>query len=77
MAEVVNFISDGLRLSPSEFAQVLSDCAQSGEIQQDSYALGGVVEEAEAKFAQLLGKDASERYRMIMDEAGEVDDIDV
>ncbi|MBT3341991.1 MAG: amino acid lyase [Gemmatimonadetes bacterium] len=57
MAEVVNFISDGLRLSPSEFAQVLSDCAQSGEIQQDSYALGGVVEEAEAKFAQLLGKE--------------------
>ncbi|MDB4743991.1 type IIA DNA topoisomerase subunit B, partial [Planctomicrobium sp.] len=33
--------------------------------------------DADAIFAQLLGKDASERYRMIMDEAGEVDDIDV
>ncbi|MCA8998715.1 MAG: DNA gyrase subunit B [Planctomycetaceae bacterium] len=33
--------------------------------------------EADAIFSQLLGKDASERYRMIMDEAGEVDDIDI
>jgi DNA gyrase/topoisomerase IV subunit B len=33
--------------------------------------------EADAVFAQLLGKDASERYRIIMDEAGEVDDLDV
>ncbi|MEW4488464.1 DNA gyrase subunit B [Thalassoglobus sp. JC818] len=33
--------------------------------------------EADLTFAQLLGKDASERYRIIMDEAAEVDDIDV
>ncbi|WP_437192453.1 DNA gyrase/topoisomerase IV subunit B [Planctomicrobium sp. SH527] len=33
--------------------------------------------EADAIFAQLMGKDASERYRIIMDEAAEVDDIDV
>ncbi|TWT57647.1 DNA gyrase subunit B [Thalassoglobus neptunius] len=33
--------------------------------------------EADQTFAQLLGKDASERYRIIMDEAAEVDDIDV
>lgn len=33
--------------------------------------------EADAIFSQLLGKDASERYRIIMEEAGEVDDIDV
>ncbi len=33
--------------------------------------------EADAIFSQLLGKDASERYRIIMDEAGEADDLDV
>ena len=33
--------------------------------------------DADAIFSQLLGKDASQRYNMIMDEAGEVDDIDL
>lgn len=32
---------------------------------------------ADATFAQLLGADSSERYRVIMEEAGEVDDLDV
>ncbi|MBL8850669.1 MAG: DNA gyrase subunit B [Planctomycetaceae bacterium] len=32
---------------------------------------------AETTFSQLLGNDASERYRIIMEEAGEVDDLDV
>ncbi|QDU80954.1 DNA gyrase subunit B [Polystyrenella longa] len=33
--------------------------------------------EADSTFAQLLGKDASERYRIIMDESSFADDIDV
>ncbi|QDT38683.1 DNA gyrase/topoisomerase IV subunit B [Stratiformator vulcanicus] len=33
--------------------------------------------EADATFAQLLGKDASERYRIIMDEATLADDLDL
>jgi DNA gyrase/topoisomerase IV subunit B len=33
--------------------------------------------EADAVFSQLLGKDPAERYRIIMDEAAEVDDVDV
>lgn len=33
--------------------------------------------EADTVFSQLLGKDASERYRIIMDEAAEVEDVDV
>lgn len=33
--------------------------------------------DADATFARLLGKDASERYRIIMDEAAEVDDLDL
>lgn len=32
---------------------------------------------ADATFAQLLGTDSSERYRLIMEEAAEVDDLDV
>ncbi|MFN8705122.1 MAG: DNA topoisomerase IV subunit B, partial [Planctomyces sp.] len=33
--------------------------------------------EADATFHQLLGKDASERYRIIMDDASFADDVDV
>jgi DNA gyrase subunit B len=33
--------------------------------------------DADTTFAQLLGKDAGERYRIIMEEAGEADDLDV
>ncbi|MEM1063542.1 MAG: DNA topoisomerase IV subunit B, partial [Planctomycetota bacterium] len=33
--------------------------------------------EADATFAQLLGKDAGERYRVIMEEASLADDLDV
>jgi DNA gyrase subunit B len=33
--------------------------------------------EADAVFSQLLGKDPAERYRIIMDDAGEADDLDV
>ncbi|WP_437186319.1 DNA gyrase/topoisomerase IV subunit B [Planctomicrobium sp. SH668] len=32
---------------------------------------------ADSTFAQLLGKDPAERYRMIMEEAAEVDDLDL
>jgi threonine aldolase len=57
MNQAVNFISDGLGLSPSEFAQTLQDCTQNHTVQQDSYSLGGTVEEVEQKFADLLGKE--------------------
>jgi hypothetical protein len=33
--------------------------------------------DADKTFAQLLGKDASERYRVIMDEASFADDLDL
>ncbi|MEZ6064864.1 MAG: hypothetical protein R3B90_03960 [Planctomycetaceae bacterium] len=33
--------------------------------------------EADKVFVQLLGKDPAERYRIIMDDAGEADDLDV
>ena len=40
------------------------------------YGGGGVFASCE-EFTQLLGKDASERYRVIMEEAAEVDDVDL
>ena len=33
--------------------------------------------DADKTFTELLGKDASERYRLIMDEASQVDDLDI
>ena len=51
MQSVVNFISDGLGLTPSEYAQVLLECTANGSVRTDSYALGGAVEEVEGKFA--------------------------
>ena len=59
MQSAVNFISDGLGLTPSEFAEVLLECTADGAVHTDSYSLGGAVERVEAKFAQLLGKQRS------------------
>ena len=41
MQSTVNFISDGLGLTPSEYAQVLLECTANGSVRTDSYALGG------------------------------------
>jgi threonine aldolase len=57
MFETVNFISDGLRLTPPEYVDVLRRCTQAGGVANDAYALGGTVTAVEAKFAQLLGKE--------------------
>lgn len=53
----VNFVSDGLGLTPAEFAQVLQDSVAEQSPGIDSYSLGGAVEALEAKFAELLGKE--------------------
>ncbi|MEC9377397.1 MAG: hypothetical protein VX528_00410, partial [Candidatus Latescibacterota bacterium] len=57
LQKAVNFISDGWGLTAAEFSKVLLDCTETGQIQLDNYALGGVVEQMERKFAQMLGKD--------------------
>ena len=41
MQSTVNFISDGLGLTPSEYAQVLLECTANGSVRTDCYALGG------------------------------------
>ena len=55
--DAVNFLSDGLMLSPAEYARLLSQLAQDGRAAADTYMSGGCVAELEARFAQLLGKE--------------------
>jgi threonine aldolase len=55
--QAVNFISDGLQLTPLEYVQVLQRAAESSPIEPDSYSNGGLVQELEITFARLLGKE--------------------
>ncbi len=52
----VRLTGDGLGLTPPQYAHVLAGLADRG-IASDSYILGGVVEELEARMATLLGKE--------------------
>jgi threonine aldolase len=54
----VDFLYDGLNLSPKEYAGLLMKLADEGKVKPDYYSNGGVVEELENKFAQLLGKES-------------------
>ena len=56
---VVNFVSDGLNLTPNEYLKTLNQIAESKGIKVDNYSLDGVVEEFETKFAKYLGKEAA------------------
>jgi len=58
-SQKVRFDSDGLGLSPGEYAALLRPAAGETEIIPDYYSLGGVVDELEKKFAGLLGKEAA------------------
>lgn len=55
----VDFINDGLLLSPAEYAEMLMRMADEGQIRPDYYSRGGIVEELENKFALLLGKESA------------------
>ncbi len=55
----VDFIHDGLQLSPKEYSELLMKLADEGKIKPDYYSNGGVVEELENKFAKLLGKESA------------------
>ena len=55
----IDFIHDGLLLSPKEYAELLMKLADEGKISPDYYSNGGVVEELENKFANLLGKESA------------------
>ena len=55
----VNFVSDGLRLSPTEYLKVLQEIIETHNINEDNYSLQGVIEEFEWKFAKSIGKEAA------------------
>lgn len=55
----VQFLYDGLNLSPSEYAALLMRMADEGKIEPDYYSNGGVVEELETAFARWLGKESA------------------
>jgi threonine aldolase len=56
---IVQFRSDGLGLSPAEYARLLAEIAETRGIAVDDYSRGGVVAELEARMAALLGKEAA------------------
>src|SRR4051794_3363568 len=54
---VVQFRSDGLGLSPAEYALLLAEIAETRGVDVDDYSRGGVVAELEERMAALLGKE--------------------
>lgn len=55
----VNFISDGVDYTPTEYATRLHEVATRADFAADYYSLGGAVEALEKKFAAMLGKPAA------------------
>jgi threonine aldolase len=54
---IVNCYSDGLALSPADYARLLGRLAEHPGIEVDSYSRGGVVGLLEQQMAKLLGKE--------------------
>jgi threonine aldolase len=55
----VDYVNDGLLLSPGEYAGMLMKMADEGQISPDYYSRGGIIEELETRFAELLGKESA------------------
>jgi threonine aldolase len=55
----IHFASDGLALSPPEYAHLLARLAGEDGIAADEFSLGGVVAHLEQRMAALLGKEAA------------------
>ncbi|HVJ39400.1 MAG TPA: beta-eliminating lyase-related protein [Stenotrophomonas sp.] len=58
-SSVVNFLSDGLGLSPAEYTTQLAQVAAATDFEPDTYSLGGSIEQIEQAFARRLGKPAA------------------
>jgi threonine aldolase len=54
---IVRLSGDGLGLTPAQHSQLLARLIEAKGIVPDSYSLGGIVEELEARCARVLGKD--------------------
>lgn len=55
----VDFMFDGVELSPKEYTDLLTRLVDEGKVKPDNYSRGGTVEELENKFATLLGKESA------------------
>jgi threonine aldolase len=55
----INFIYDGIYVSPKEYTQLLMKLVDEGKVKPDNYSNHGVVEELEESFARQLGKDSA------------------
>lgn len=55
----MDFINDGIGLSPKEYTNLLMKLVDEGKVKTDNYSNGGIVEELENKFATLLGKESA------------------
>ena len=53
----VNFVFDGLGLSPNEYLEKVREIHQNDPIEKDFYGQGGAVEELEEAFAKITGKE--------------------
>jgi threonine aldolase len=53
----VNFIYDGLHLTPQAYTRILQQYTESKDLQPDAYSNGGIIRALEQKFAHLLGKE--------------------
>jgi threonine aldolase len=56
---VVHTAGDGIGITPREYAALLNTLCQARDVRDDSYLLGGEVEEFEKHWAKLLGKESA------------------
>jgi len=55
----IHFQSDGLALSPAEYARLLARLAENDKIAADEFSRHGVVTQLEERIAAMLGKEAA------------------
>lgn len=55
----IHFRSDGLMLSPAEYARLLARLCETEPVAADEFSLGGAVDRLERRMAGLLGKEAA------------------
>ncbi len=55
----IDFIYDGVTLTPGEYSQLIAKLVDEGKVKPDYYSNGGTVEELEESFARQLGKESA------------------
>ena len=55
----VHFRSDGLAISPADYARLLAHLAKGSGIEADEFSCGGVVAQLEQRMAAMLGKETA------------------